>query len=157
MTADLGVGANIAIEDAIALSNILHRELKANRNRHPTKTEIASMFAEYQKERWNRAKAFTDLSGKATRANSYDTLFGRVFTTYISPLLSDIQVVKLATAWAKAPKLDYVPVQTINENAPGWLLAKKEEKTSTNKWLVYASIGAVVTGLAVFRYKAPKP
>ncbi|KAF2632749.1 FAD/NAD(P)-binding domain-containing protein [Macroventuria anomochaeta] len=156
MTADLGIGANIAIEDAVALCNILHRELKADRNRHPTKSEITSIFVEYQKERWDRAKAFTDLSGKATRMNSYDTLFGRVFATYIAPYLYEAHITKLATAWAKAPKLDYVPVQTIDENAPGWLLAKEEEKASSTPWLVYAGVSALVTGLAVSRYGFPK-
>lgn len=156
MTADLGIGANIACEDAVVLCNILHRELKVDRNRHPTKAEITSMFAEYQKKRWNRAKVFTDLSGKATRANSYDTLFGRLFATRIAPLLYETQVIKFATAWAEAPKLDYVPVQTIDENAPGWLLAKKEAKTSSVLWPLYTGIGAVVVGLAVARYGVPK-
>lgn len=159
MTADLGIGANIAIEDATVLCNILNRELKANRSRHPTKDEITSMFAEYQKERYDRAKAFTDLSGKATRMNSYDTLFGRVFATYVAPMLYEVQIKKLATAWARAPKLDYVPVRTIDENAPGWLLAKEDEKSvkyPAVPWLVYAGLGSVAIGFAVQRFGLPK-
>lgn len=156
MTADLGIGANIAIEDATVLCNILHRELKADHNRHPTGFEITNVFAEYQKKRWARAKAFTDLSGQATRMHSYDTLFGRVMATYIVPYLSNMQTAKLAESFAKAPKLDYVPVQTIDENTPGWLLAKKEERASGTPWLMYAAVGAVVTGLAVSRYGLPK-
>jgi FAD dependent monooxygenase len=156
MTADLGIGANIAIEDATVLCNILNRELKADRNRHPTKDEINSIFAEYQKERYDRAKAFTELSGKATRMNSYDTLFGRIFATYVAPMLYEVQIKKLATAWAKAPKLDYVPVKTIDETAPGWLMAKEDDKKSSTPWLLYAGVGAVVTGLAVQRFGLPK-
>ena len=156
MTADLVIGANIAIEDATVLCNILHRELMVDRNRHPTKAEIATIFAEYQKNRYERAKAFTDLSGKATRANSYDTLFGRVYATRIASLLHNAQVKKLATTFAKAPKLDYVPVQTIDESAEGWLLAKKEEKASTTPWIVYAGVGAVATGLAILQYRLPR-
>jgi FAD dependent monooxygenase len=156
MTADLGIGANIAIEDATVLCNILHRELMADRNRHPTKAEIAMMFAEYQKDRYERAKAFTDLSGKATRANSYNTFFGRVFATHIASLLYNVQVKKLATAFAKAPKLDYVPVQTIDESAEGWLLAKKEGKASIIPWLVYAGVGAAAIALAISRYGLPR-
>ena len=156
MTADLGVGANISIEDAVVLCNILHRELKDNRNHHPTKAELTSMFAEYQKDRHGRAKAFTELSGKATRMNSWDSLFRKVFATRIAPFLYTIQVKKLATAFAKGPKLDYVPVQTIDENEEGWLLAKEEEKGSSTSWLVYASVGAIATGWAISRYGLPK-
>ena len=156
MTPDLGIGANIAIEDAVALCNILYRELKDDRNHHPTGTEITSMFAEYQKERYDRAKAFTDLSGKATRMNSYNTLFGRVMTTYVAPYLSKVRVSKFAESFAKAPKLSYAPVQTIDENEPGWQLAKEEDKTSSMSWLVYSGVLAMVAGLAVSRYVLPK-
>lgn len=156
MTADLGIGANIGIEDVAVLCNILHRELKGDRNRHPSKDEITAMFAEYQQERYARAKAFTDMSGKVTRMHSYNTLFGRIFATYISPWLYEVQLKKLATAWAKAPKLDYVPVQTIDETAPGWLLVNEKEKTSVTPWLLYAGVGAVATGLVVQQFGLSK-
>lgn len=148
MTADLGVGANIAVEDAVVLCNILHREINGDRNRHFTKAHIASMFTEYQNDRYERAKTFMELSGKATRARSYDTLLGRFFATHISPWLYETQVAGLAKEWAKAPKLSYAPVQTIDEIAPGWLLAEEEDKSSGRSWLLYASFGAVAAGVA---------
>lgn len=156
MTADLGIGANIGIEDVAVLCNILNRELKNDRNRHPSKGEITAMFTEYQQERYARAKAFTEMSGKVTRMHSYDTLFGRIFATYVAPMLYEVQVMKLATAWAKAPKLDYVPVKTIDETAPGWLLAKEDEKISSTPWLLYAGVGVVATGLAIHQYGLSK-
>lgn len=153
MTADLGIGTNIAIEDAAVLCNILHRELKADRIRHPTGLEITSMFAEYQKKRWARAKVFTDLSGQATRMHPYDTVFGRVMASYIAPYISKIRTAKFAESMAKAPKLDYAPVQTIDENAPGWLLAIEEVRPLSTWWLVLAGLSAVMIGLAVSRYE----
>jgi FAD dependent monooxygenase len=153
MTADLGAGANIAIEDAVVLCNILHRELEKDRNRHPSKAQITSILAEYQKERFSRAKLFTELSGKVTRAHSYDTLIGKLLATRIGPMMYETQLLKLATEWAKAPKLDYVPVRTIDENAPGWLLARGEEKSLSRSWLMCACFGAVVTGLVFARYR----
>lgn len=153
MTADLGAGANIAIEDAVVLCNLLHRELKEDRNRHPTKAQIASILAEYQKERFSRAKLFTELSGKVTRAHSYDTLIGKLFATRIGPMMYETQLLKFATEWAKAPKLDYVPVQTIDESAPGWLLAKEQEETSGRSWLTYACFGAAAGGLVFARHR----
>lgn len=156
MTADIAAGANIGIEDAAVLCNILNRELKNDRNRHPTQDEIAAMFVEYQKERYARAKVFTELSGKVTRMHSYDTLMGRITAGYISPMVFEPQVKKLAMSWAKGPKLDYVPVRTIDETAPGWLLAKEEERTSSMPWLLYAGLGALATGLAIQQYGLPK-
>jgi FAD dependent monooxygenase len=153
MTADLGAGANIAIEDAVVLCNILHRELEKDRNRHPSKAQITSILAEYQKERFSRAKLFTELSGKVTRAHSYDTLIGKLLATRIGPMMYETQLLKLATEWAKAPKLDYVPVRTIDENAPGWLLVRGEEKSLSRSWLMCACFGAVVTGLVFARYR----
>lgn len=156
MTADLGLGANIAVEDAVVLCNILHRELSANRNRHPTSAELSSLFSEYQNKRYERAKSFADASGKVTRAHSYNTVLGRLFATRISPFLYETQVKQLATAWAKAPKLNYVPMRTIDETAPGWLLADKKEGAASSTWLVYASVMALAAGLAVGRYGVPK-
>ncbi len=156
MTADLGLGANIAIEDAVALCNILHRGLNTDPNRHPTSSEINAMFDEYQKERLDRAKAFTDISGQATRMHSYNTLFGRVFATYIAPLMAKKQILQFAASFAKAPKLSYVPVRTIDENAEGWRLGKEEDKASSTLWLMGAAAGAVVAGLAVSHYGLPQ-
>ncbi|KAH7402633.1 hypothetical protein BKA66DRAFT_404647 [Pyrenochaeta sp. MPI-SDFR-AT-0127] len=149
MTADLGIGANIAMEAAASLCNILHRELNADRNRHPSKSELSSMFAEYQKDRFARAEAFVDLSGKVTRMHSFQTLFGRFFVSYIGPYLNKTQIWKLAESFSGTPKLNYVPVRTINENSVGWKLAeKKKEQKKKNKgsagWLTYVLLTSTI-------------
>ncbi|KAF2220276.1 hypothetical protein BDZ85DRAFT_204600 [Elsinoe ampelina] len=145
MTADLGLGANIAIEGAVTLCNILNRETKSDKHRHFTTAELSALFTEYQAARYVRAKAFTDLSGKATRMNSYQTYFGRFMTGYVAPWLAPIQLRKLSEAFAKGPKLDYVPTRTINEDAPGWKLGEKKEAegASAVKYLVAAAAGGV--------------
>ncbi|KAF4548583.1 FAD-binding domain-containing protein 25 [Elsinoe fawcettii] len=145
MTADLGLGANIAIEGAVTLCNILNRETKSDKTRHFSQSELSNLFKEYQKARFLRAKAFTDLSGKATRANSYQTYFGRFMAAYLNPWMASIQLQKLSEAFAKGPKLDYVPTRTINEDADGWKLAEKSQNaagsSSTRYVVAAASIG----------------
>ncbi|CAO2657389.1 Nn.00g035150.m01.CDS01 [Neocucurbitaria sp. VM-36] len=148
MTADLGIGANIAIESAVTLCNILQRELKSDPNRHPSQSELSAMFAEYQEDRYERAKAFVELSGKATRMHSYQTLFGRYFVGYVAPFLTTMQMWKFAEAFSKAPKLNYAPVRTINENAEGWKLAKKSEDKVSTGWLTYVLLTSTV-GVAI--------
>lgn len=96
MTADLGTGANIAIESAVVLANILNRELKTNPTHHPTQSELSVLFAEYQHDRFDRAKAYIELSGKVTRVHSYNTRFERFFVSHIAPCLMAMQVEKFA-------------------------------------------------------------
>lgn len=147
MTAELGMGANIAIESAVSLCNILHRELNADPNRHPSKSELSAMFAEYQKSRFARAKAFVDLSGKVTRMHSFQSLFNKYFVLYIARYLENFQLGKLAESFSDTPKLDYVPVRTINENSVGWKLAEKKRKQKNNTgagWLTYAILTSTI-------------
>ncbi|KAF1841758.1 FAD/NAD(P)-binding domain-containing protein [Cucurbitaria berberidis CBS 394.84] len=145
MTADLGIGANIAIESAVSLCNILHREIKSDPNRHPSKSELSAWFNEYQEDRFNRTKEFVDLSGKVTRMNSYQTLFGRYFLTYVAQYLSEIQLWKFAESFAVAPKLNYAPVRTINEDTVGWRLAKKKGDKASVRWLTYVLVTSTVS------------
>ena len=153
MTADLGVGASMGLESAVRLCNILHRELKSDRTRHPSMSELSTMFAEYQEESFQRSKAFVELSGKVTRMHTYQTLFARFFVGYVSPYLNNIRVQKFAEAFGKSPKLDYAPVRTMNESADGWKLAeKKDEENKGAGWLTYvvltSTIGVTVAYMA---------
>lgn len=154
MTADLGLGANIGIEDAASLCNILHRELATNRAQRPDSHELSSMFAELQATRYKRVKSFVELSGKATRMHTYDSFFGRFFVGYLAPYLTKFQVMKLAKALADAPKLDYVPVQTINEDAAGWKLAGEGHGTWIPVGLVYAAVGVTMAYLTLSRVQS---
>lgn len=144
MTADLGLGANMGMEDAVSLCNTIHRELAPNRHRHPSSHELSFMFAEFQAARHERVKSFVELSGKATRMHTYDNFFGRVFVCYIAPYLTNFQVMGLAKALAKAPKLDYVPLQTINENAAGWRHTEERRGILLVARLAYAAAGVTM-------------
>jgi FAD dependent monooxygenase len=146
MTADLGLGANIAVESAVYLANILHRECSHNPNPHPSASRLSTLFTEYQTGRFERASAFVDMSGKATRMHSYQTYFGRFYIGYIAPYLASAQTLKLAESFGKAPKLDYVPVMTVDESAPGWHLGEK--KSERMGWWAYVLVTSTV-GAAV--------
>ncbi|KAI8938093.1 hypothetical protein NX059_005763 [Plenodomus lindquistii] len=150
MTAELGMGANIAIEAAITLANILHRELKANPNRRFTQSELSGLFTEYQTDRFDRAKGYVKLSGQVTRGYSYQSLFSRFMVGYVGPWIQNSKLMQLAESLAEAPKLDYVPVRTMNEDAEGWQLAKKGEKSvaGARSWGAKVLLASVV-GAAV--------
>lgn len=150
MTADLGLGANTAIGGAVALSNILHRELKSNQNRHFTTSEISALFAEYQKKRYATTKELVDISGMMTRMHSYGSLGKRLFISYIAPLLEKKNTMEFVKLMANQPKLDYAPLRTMNEDAEGWKLANKKgnEKQSAGVltyFLITSAVGILIS------------
>lgn len=137
MTADLGMGANLAAESAVTLCNILHRELNSNPSRRFSTSELDHLFTEYQEARFGRCARYMDLSGKVTRARAWTTWAGRLLITYVMPLINAARMRNFAKSLAESPKLDYVPVQTINENAAGWKLAGQVEEPKDSPWLPY--------------------
>ena len=141
MTTDLGLGANIALESVVSFCNVLQRELKSDRTRHFSQSELSALFQEYQTDRYERAKNFVELSGKITRATAYQTSFGKFFIRYMAPLMRTMQVQKFIEEFAKAPKLNYAPVQTLNENAKGW---KAAERKPGAPWLAYVLVTSTV-------------
>ncbi|CAN9317351.1 unnamed protein product [Alternaria alternata] len=157
MTADIGMGANIGIESAVYLCNILHREFGSTPTRQITDNELTSLFAEYQAGRHERASAFVHASGQVTRMNSYQTYLGRFFVGYLAPYIVPLQRKATARTLAKAPKVDYAPTRTINESAEGWRLneerEKEKEKEKNVDWAKYVFLTIMLA--ASFTYFRP--
>lgn len=158
MTADIGIGANMAIESAVVLCNVLQRSVATNPDRHFTIPELSKLFSEYQSKRHERASAFKNLSGDVTRMRSHETLWKRFFVSYIAtlPWMQSFQDGKMMEAFAKGPKLNYVPTRTIDEMAKGWSLGKK---TKESGWVMYAlltsAVGVGLSYAAVLKWGLP--
>lgn len=149
----------MAIESAVTLCNILQRETKDNLNRHFTIPELSKLFVEYQKKRHERVSIFKKLSGDALRMRSFETFWKKIFVSRIAtiPAFKTFQSGKMFEGMAMAPKLNYVPTCTINEDAPGWKLSKETPRgTSSAGWLSYllltSAVGIVITYAAVNRW-----
>jgi hypothetical protein len=67
-----------------------------------------------------------------------------------------MQIVVYGIVCGEGSKLDYLPVQPVDESVPGWVLAKKKLETSSAPWLVYAGFGVMVTGLVASRHGLPR-
>jgi len=143
MTADLGIGANIAIESAVTLCNLLQKSIHSPTH-HPTAAELAALFSAYQAKRHKRAKAFVDLCGRVTRMRSYAGFWSYFFLTRIAtlPWMVAYQTDRFVDAWSEAPKLEYVGTRTINEDAEGW--TRNNKVKSGNALMVYMVVTAVV-------------
>jgi FAD dependent monooxygenase len=147
MTADLGIGANMAIESAVTLCNLLQASHSSHpASHHPSACDLSALFTTYQSKRYVRAKAFMELSGAITRMRSYQSLWKRFFITRIAtlPFVQSMQVGRMMQGFAKGPKLEYAPTRTINMEAEGWKIQKQEG----HKWVTYAVVTAGV-GVAV--------
>jgi FAD dependent monooxygenase len=152
MTADLGIGANMAIESAVVLCNLLQKTLSTDANKHPTPAQLSALFAQYQSKRYIRVKTFMNLSGNITRMRSYASFWGRLFITRIAtlPWMQTYQSSRFLKACSMAPKLEYVGTRTINEDAVGWKLGEKKEKEGGgNAWVMYA-IATSVVGMGMY-------
>jgi hypothetical protein len=148
MTADLGMGANMGIESAVYLCNILHREFGSNPTRHIATAELATLFAEYQAGRHERASKFVEMSGQVTRMNSYQSYFDRFFVGYVVPYIMPLQRKAFAKSLAMGPKVEYAPTRTINEGAEGWKLGQKKDGNTV--WPSYVIVSVILA--ASFMY-----
>jgi FAD dependent monooxygenase len=122
MTPDLGFGANLAIESAISLANILHREIASDRNRHFTKSEVSKLLEEYQKTQYDKAKGLVEFSGQVTRTHSQETAKEEEIVRNVLPQAAPATLERFTNIVRSAPKLDYVQNTLINEAARGWTM-----------------------------------
>jgi FAD dependent monooxygenase len=146
------MGANMSIESATVLANVLHRASTAHPHTpyHPSLPELSALFTQYQSKRYTRAKTFVGISGNVTRMCSYSSLWGRFVVGYIAtlPFMQKMQAKRMGMGFARAPKLEYVPTRTINENAEGWKVEKRAKRGAGRAWIVYVLLTSVV-GVAV--------
>jgi hypothetical protein len=150
MTAEIGMGANMGIESAVYLCNILHREFGSHSTRHVANPELTALFSEYQAGRHQRVSAYVEMSGHTTRHYSYQTYFGRLFVGYIAPYMMPMQRKAVATSFAKGPKVAYAPTRTTNEGAEGWQLGQKMDNEKGWLWRVSVTV-MLVASFAYFR------
>lgn len=149
MTTDLALGANTGIETVVTLVNLLNRELKNDRNQHPTTAELSSLFQEYQNDRQGRLKALCELSRETTSRNMFRTLRRKLEALYLLPVLENIFDKKLVEMLSAAPKLDFAPLRDTNDNAEAWVqgraaVTKGKSSMVTSGYLLAASLIGLV-------------
>ncbi|KAH8696854.1 hypothetical protein GQ44DRAFT_718904 [Phaeosphaeriaceae sp. PMI808] len=150
MTTDIGMGANMGIESAAVICNVLQQALASNPHSHPSTSEVSALFQEYQSKRHNRAKEFVELSGLVTRMRSWQSRWQRFLITRIAmiPMFQMTQAKQFIRRVGKSPKLKYAPTRTINEKAEGWEKSKNEHDTKA-AWAAYVLLtSAMAVGLS---------
>jgi 2-polyprenyl-6-methoxyphenol hydroxylase-like FAD-dependent oxidoreductase len=90
MTPNLAMGCNNAMESAVVLTNVLHAldESSQAAGSKPIETgELEEVFAEYQRQRYQRASSCVSTSRMYTRFAAWNNWLYEIFGTYVAPLL----------------------------------------------------------------------
>ncbi|KAL4875197.1 FAD/NAD(P)-binding domain-containing protein [Aspergillus karnatakaensis] len=140
MAPNTGQGANCAIEDATALTNLLHDCLLSSPGAKPSSKQLDSRLSSYTAERKRRVEKIYSIARRVVRLHARDTLLLRFFGRYVLPYSGDIAARAASRAIVGAPKLSFLPVSP--RVASGW------EDGST--WGVYKVLKVVFAlGLAL--------
>lgn len=109
ITPNSALGGNLAMEDAVALSNSLHAALKTHPNMKPTKAEIHDALQDYRDGRIDRVRDICQVGADLTRMHAYDGWKFWFLWRVLTPILGlDAQAKQIADICLGAPKLSYV-------------------------------------------------
>ena len=89
MTPNLGQGANLAVEDAAALTNTLEQLLREASPRTPTIGELEIALAAFNKEQYSRTSGVYKSAKSTSRIQARDGLLNRLIGRYFVPYAGD--------------------------------------------------------------------
>lgn len=99
MTSNLAFGLNVSLEDVAALTNRLHALLVIQHVTHPTTSQLQVLFADYQAERYSRAKLCVRMTGLYTRFATWNNVLFKWMSLYVAPKVGDMFVADWVFSW----------------------------------------------------------
>ncbi|KAJ5569383.1 FAD/NAD(P)-binding domain-containing protein [Penicillium hetheringtonii] len=136
MTPNFGQGANMAIEDAATLTNLL-REAESSAN-----TEIANVLRQYQKVRYSRVDSVYRSSRFLVRLQARDGLINTLLTRYYIPYAGDLPADLASKTIADGVICDFLPKP--KRSGDGWTKYARTQRRSWVCWLSYGLITFVL-------------
>ena len=134
MTPNIGQGANLAIEDAAVLTNLLHGALlKARRQRLPD-SEVQTLLQEYYSTRYGRVKRVYTASRYMVRFQARDGFLNRLLGRYVLPFLADVPAVLGTGTIRGSPTINFLPLP--EKDGPGWKKNKPKVGMHTSMFFV---------------------
>lgn len=118
MTPNIGQGANMAIEDAAALANIILKMKKGLVTEIPTPGQIESMFCQYHDLRHARVDSIYQTSRFLVRLQSRDGLLNKILSRYYAPYAGDLSANIASKTIANGGLCDFLP--TPKRSGSGW-------------------------------------
>ena len=131
MTPNVGQGANMAIEDAATLANMLKRRLDTaghGLSSIPTKSEIHHLLRQYQAIRYDRVNAIYQSSRFLVRFQALDGPLKTMFVRYYAPYAGDLPADMASKTIAGGSVCEFHPFPV--RCGPGW-----EKYAARHSWI----------------------
>lgn len=110
VTPNSALGGCTAMEDAVAVANVLHAAIAAHPNKKPTGVELRDAFGQYQDSRLPRVREIVKIGGDLTRLQAYDGWKYYLIQRWLTPVVGlDSLAKNIAILCTGAPKLSFVP------------------------------------------------
>ena len=133
MTPNIGQGANMAIEDAAVLTNLLRRLLGDFPTSPPTNDQIEMLLRRYRNIRFDRVDSIYRTSRFLVRFQARDGLLKTLFGRYYAPYAGDLPADMASKTIADGEMCDFLPPpkrcgsgwERYRRNKSGWGLGGK--------------------------------
>jgi FAD dependent monooxygenase len=118
MTPNIGQGANMAIEDAAALTNLLRRLLKGPGSSLPSNAQIEMLLHQYRELRYQRVQSIYRSSRFLVRFQARDGLLNVLLSRYYAPYAKDLPADIASKTIADGVMCDFLPPP--KRSGDGW-------------------------------------
>ncbi|KAJ5608614.1 hypothetical protein N7537_005233 [Penicillium hordei] len=136
MTPNIGQGANMAIEDAAALANLLQRLRKGLSDWPPTDGQVQTLLHQYRSVRHGRVNSVYKSSRFLVRLHARDGLLKTLFGRYYVPYAGDLPAYIGSKSIADGVLCDFLPPP--RRSGGGW--ERYRTKHSNWRWVPQATL-----------------
>ncbi|GKZ25754.1 hypothetical protein AbraIFM66951_002409 [Aspergillus brasiliensis] len=118
MTPNIGQGANLAIEDAAVLANLLHAAVLRAKRQRLSDSEVQTLLQENYYTRYSRVKSVYTASRYMVRFQARDGLLNKALGRYVVPFLADVPALVGTGTIRGGPTVNFLPLP--EKDGPGW-------------------------------------
>lgn len=145
MTPNIGQGANMAIEDAAALTNLLQDMKKSGVSSSPTDSHIQMLLHQYRTIRYERVKSIYRSSRFLVRLQARDGLLNLLLSRYYAPYAGDLPADMASKTIADGVMCDFLPHP--KRSGRGWQTYRK--KSPSWGWWAQAILSVLMLGICI--------
>ncbi|OTB00786.1 hypothetical protein M426DRAFT_324032 [Hypoxylon sp. CI-4A] len=155
MTPNIGMGANMAIEDIVVLCNHLHALVTKHKGKKVPFADVKKALIAYEAERRPRTYQVMEFSHGITELQAWTSYKLKQFTKWVLPYTSKTYFPNaIAEVIRGAPRLHYVNVPGYPKGKVEWDDEKRVSSSSFTTPAIISAIAAVGIGAAVYARSA---
>ncbi|PYI12650.1 hypothetical protein BO78DRAFT_412850 [Aspergillus sclerotiicarbonarius CBS 121057] len=125
MTPIIGQGANMALEEAAALTNLLTRLVHQDEVM-PTSQQVESLLNRFRQMRVDRAKSTFDTSTSLNRLGTQQGFFWTLISRRVLPYAGDMPAYLGSLFAARGEFCRFLPIP--RRSGPGWEMYKSKQR-----------------------------